>query len=166
MSRSRDTQPTPSRAELAGLVSALQVELAGLKSSFLEAEVQSASLRETVLNLTQENELLKRRIYGNKTERLRTSEVQLTLGDLLDREKQLQKELESKVAEAEAAGKEGEPPPKEVAKRKPKSRRDLSVSKLPRFLLQIVDEELEKTAKGLRIGKSTDQGCLMRGMIT
>ncbi len=150
MSRTRHATPTPSHAELVGLVSALQAELVGLKSSFSEAEAQNASLRETLLNLTHENELLKRRIYGNKTERLRTSEVQLTLGDLLDREKQLQKELESAVAEAEAAGKEGEPPPKEVAKRKPKSRRDLSVSKLPRFLLQIVDEELEKTAK--RIG--------------
>jgi hypothetical protein len=37
-----------------------------------------------VPNLTHENELLKRRIYGNKTERTQTTEPQLTLGNLLD----------------------------------------------------------------------------------
>lgn len=131
-------------------MSALQVELVGLKARFSEAEAQNASLRDTILNLTHENELLKRRIYGNKTERFRTSELQLALGDLLDSEKQLQKELETAVAAAGAAGGKTEPQPDAVAKPKPTGRRDLSTSKLPRFLLEIVDEELEKTAT--RIG--------------
>lgn len=114
-------------------MSALQVELVGLKARFSEAEAQNASLRETILNLTHENELLKRRIYGNKTERFRTSELQLALGDLLDSEKQLQKELETAVAAAGAAGGKTEPQPDAVAKPKPTGRRDLSTSKLPRF---------------------------------
>jgi hypothetical protein len=54
-----------------------------------EREVQNESLRETILNLSHENELLRRRLYGNKTERGHTSELQLTLGSLLDAEKQL-----------------------------------------------------------------------------
>jgi hypothetical protein len=85
---------TPSATELASLVSALQVELVGLKSHVTDGQTQIASLRETVLNLTHENELLKRRLYGNKTERSRTSELQLALGDLLDGEKRLQKQLD------------------------------------------------------------------------
>jgi transposase len=141
-----------SMAELAATVSALQVQLVGVQSRMTESEAQNESLRETIVNLTQENQLLKRRIYGNKTERTQTSELQLSLGNLLDAEKQLQKQLDEAVAKAKADG-NGESnatPPGEKPKAKPTGRRDLSASNLPRFLLEIFDEELEKTAK--RIG--------------
>jgi transposase len=139
-------------AELAAAVSALQVQLVGVQSRMREGEVQNESLRETIVNLTHENQLLKRRIYGNKTERTQTSELQLSLGNLLDAEKQLQKQLDQAVAQAQEDGKaeSGEPSPSEKPKTKPTGRRDLSASKLPRFLLEIFDEALEKTAK--RIG--------------
>jgi transposase len=141
-----------SLAELAATVSALQVQLVGVQSRMRESEVQNESLRETIVNLTHENQLLKRRIYGNKTERTQTSELQLSLGDLLDAEKRLQKELDEAVtkAHAEAATESGGSLPSEKPKSKPTGRRDLSASNLPRFLLEICDEELEKTAK--RIG--------------
>lgn len=133
--------------ELARLVSTLQVEVLGLKMRFSESETRNESLEETVVNLTHENELLKRRIYGNKTEKTRTSELQLTLGDLLDAEKQLQKELDAAVAKAQGSDEAGGAPPADAPKSKPKGRRDLSTSDLPRFLLEIREEELEKTAK-------------------
>src|SRR5688572_11081143 len=99
-----------------------------------ERDVQVDSLQETIVNLAHENELLKRRIYGTRTERLRTSENQLALGTLLDDEKQLQKQLDAAVSEAKAASdasSEHEPPA--AAKAKPKGRRDLLSSDLPRF---------------------------------
>jgi hypothetical protein len=118
-------QPTLSAAELTSLVSTLQVELLGLKSRVSDRETENDSLRETILNLTHENELLKRRIYGNKTERTGTSELQLTLGNLLDDEKLLQKKLDAAVAEAqEGAQKDEEAPANPAAKAKPKGRRD------------------------------------------
>jgi transposase len=143
---------TPSAAELASMVSALQAELVGLKSHITEGQTQIASLRETVLNLTHENELLKRRIYGNKTERTQTSELQLALGNLLDDEKRLQKQLNDAVAAARSGGGDGDEASSGTPKTKPapKGRRDLSVSNLPRFLLEICDEDLEQTCK--RIG--------------
>lgn len=142
---------TPSAAELASLFSALQVELVGLKSHVAERDMQIASLQETVLNLTHENALLKRRAYGNKTERARTNELQLALGDLLKDEKALQKQLDAAVTQAQDPGSDEAPPAEpEKAKAKPKGRRDLSASTLPRFLLEICDEEMEKRCK--RIG--------------
>src|SRR6185503_19076726 len=138
-----------SAAELSVIVSAMQVELAGLKSSITERDTQVDSLRETILNLTHENELLRRRIYGNKTERAHTSELQLTLGDLLDAEKRLQKQLDEAVAKTQADS-GAPPPPNEKERSKPKGRRDLSTSDLPRFQVEILDEELEQT--GRRIG--------------
>jgi len=144
---------TLSLTELAAAVSALQVELVGVKSRLRESELQNEALSETIVNLTHENQLLKRRIYGNKTERLKTSELQLSLGDLLDAEKQLQKELDEAVAKAHAGGNGDSETPKAPAEKqaaKPKGRRDLLESDLPRVLLEICDEDLEKTAK--RIG--------------
>ena len=150
-SPSETATPTLTSAELAALVSTLQVELVGLKSHVTERDVKLESLQATILNLTHENELLKRRIYGNKTERTRTSELQLALGSLLDDETKLQKQLDEAVANARGAGNgDGVAGSSEKSKAKPKGRRDLSTSNLPRFLLEILDEELEKTSK--RIG--------------
>ena len=138
-----------SAAELTALVSGLQAEVVGLKSHVTERDTQIESLRETLLNLSHENELLRRRIYGNKTERGQTSELQMTLGDLLDAEKLLQKQLDEAVAKTRSeSGVEASTSEKE--RTKPKGRRDLSTSDLPRVLVQILDEELEKT--GRRIG--------------
>lgn len=147
---SDESKPTLPLDDLSSLVSALQLEVVGLKARFTESEVRNESLQETIVNLTHENELLKRRIYGNKTERVQTSELQLSLGDLLDAEKQLQKELDAAVAKARAGEPDFPPPATPKTGTKPKGRRDLSTSDLPRVLLQIDDEELEKTAK--RIG--------------
>jgi len=150
---------TLSVQELVGLVSTLQTEVLGLKAQMGERDVQNDSLRETIVNLTHENELLKRRLYGNKTERSNTSELQLTLGDLLKDEKQLQQQLDAAVAEAHKdSGDSGEPTEKPRAK--PKGRRDLSVSNLPKILVEIKDEELEKTGK--RIGFEESRELMFR----
>src|SRR5262245_33496741 len=140
--------------DLAAVVSALQVELVGVKSRMRERDTEVESLRETIVNLTHENQLLKRRVYGNKTERSQTSELQLLLGGLFDAEKPLQKQLDQAVAQATDTqrGDDGTPPPKEEPKRKPAGtgRRDWLVSDLPRSYFEVLDPELEKTAK--RIG--------------
>jgi transposase len=147
------TTSTLSIADVAAAVAALQAELLGVKAQRREDEAQNASLRQTIVELTHENQLLKRRLFGNKTERTQTSELQLALGSLLDDEKQLQKQLDEAVANAAAAGTEGDGTPSrpgEKAKAKPKGRRDLLASGLPQVALEILDPELEKTAT--RIG--------------
>lgn len=146
--RSEAAKPQFSPGELAELVSTLQVEMVGLKTRFAESETRNESLQETIVNLAHENEVLKRRLYGNKTERLKTSEQQLTLGHLLDGEKLLQRELDAAVAQAHASEDAvAETTPAATPTIKPKGRRDLSASTLPRFLLEIRDGELDKTAK-------------------
>lgn len=143
------------------LVSTLQTEVLGIKTRLTESETRNDSLQETIVNLAHENELLKRRLYGNKTERLRTSENQLALGDLLNDEKQLKKQLDDALAKAKAeADQAAPPPPPGAAKAKPKGRRDLSTSDLPQVLLEILDEDLEKTAK--RIGWDVSRQLLFR----
>jgi hypothetical protein len=128
--RPSESKPKLSVEELADLVSTLQTEMSAFKA---ERDVQVDSLQETIVNLAHENELLKRRLYGTKTERLRTSENQLALGDLLNEQKQLQKQLDAAVKKAKSAGDESsEPAPPPAPKAKPKGRRDLLSSDLPR----------------------------------
>jgi transposase len=104
-----EASATISMGDLAAAVSALQVELVGVNSRLREREVETESLRETIVNLSHENQLLKRRIYGNKTERSQTSELQLSLGDLFEAEKQLQQQLGRAVAQANDQGGDGTP---------------------------------------------------------
>jgi transposase len=140
-------------ADLAAAVSALQVELVGVKSRMRERDTEVESLRETIVNLTHENQLLKRRIYGNKTERSQTSELQLSLGGLFEAEKPLQKQLDQAVAQAkDNQTEDGTAPQKVEPKRKPAGtgRRNWLASDLPRSYFEVLDPELEKTAK--RIG--------------
>jgi transposase len=130
--------------DLATQLAALQAELVAIKA---ESTAKVASLEETIGNLAHENALLKRRLYGNKTERSRTSELQLALGELLAGEAKLQGELDAAVGKAKDAI-EPEPKPAQGPRATPKGRRDLSVSKLPRVLVEILDEERE--ASGCR----------------
>ena len=132
------------KEDLATQFAALQAELVAIKA---ESTAKVASLEETIGNLAHENALLKRRLYGNKTERSRTSELQLALGGLLASEAQLQKDLDDAVGKAKDAV-EPEPKPAPGPRATPKGRRDLSVSKLPRVLIEILDEERE--ASGCR----------------
>jgi transposase len=144
--------------DLAVLVSALQVELVSVNSRLHEREIEIGALRETLVNLTHENQLLMRRLCGNKTERMRTSELQLALGSLLDEDTQLQKQLDEAVSNAAAdqpvdgtpSGPSETTNPRETTKAKPQGRRDLLASGLPQVSLEVLDPELEKTAK--RIG--------------
>lgn len=132
-----------SAATMATMLTQLQAELAGFKA---ETAVKVASLEDTITGLAHENTLLKRRLYGNKTERGVTSELQLALGDLLAGEAALQKELDKQVSGANVAA----PPEPEggAGKPRPHGRRNLLASKLPRVVIEIVHEELE--ARGCR----------------
>jgi len=144
--------------EATRLVATLQSELVGVKAA-LNAKV--ASLEETIANLAHENQLLKRRLFGNKTERGHTSEMQLALGDLLATEARLQKELDAAIAQAKKDAGGGAQEPNGAGERpKPRGRRDLLASKLPRFTMEILDEELEEKEGYRRIGFD-DSGQLM-----
>ncbi|MEZ4371475.1 MAG: hypothetical protein R3B07_11650 [Polyangiaceae bacterium] len=64
--------------------------------------------RETIVHLAHENQLLKRRLYGNKTERARTAETQLSFGELLKDEAALDGQLAQVVADAHSAAEASE----------------------------------------------------------
>lgn len=154
----RDEQPpTLSLQELTAIVTGLQVEVQTLKGQVDNRDTTIDSLRETIVGLTHENELYKRRLYGNKTERFQTSELQLSLGDLLSQEGELKKQLDATVNHNTASNEaeSSSDPKREKSRPTPKGRRDLSTSKLPRVLVEILDEALEKTARRIGFDESS-----------
>jgi transposase len=151
---SDSTRPALSVEEQALLLSTLQAELAGLKT---ETAAKVQSLQDTITNLAHENALLKRKLYGNKTERSHTAEAQLGLGDLLAEQRELQKELEAAVEKAKEECDPKDPSPRGRAK--PTGRRDLLASNLPRCVVEVRDEHLEE--QGARLIRFEDSTQLM-----
>lgn len=129
--------------ESAELLALLQAEIAQLRA---EMQAQMARQQETIAALREENQLLLRRLYGNRTERGDTVEAQLSFNDLLEAEKALQKELDE--ARKLAAAFEKKFPEKGGAgddskKSKPSGRRNLAQSSLPRIEVEIEDPRFE-----------------------
>ena len=137
------------REDLARLNTALQAELVAIKAeTTATTTAKVASLEDTITNLAHEIAVLKRRLFGNKTERSHASEAQLALGDLLAAEAQLQRQLDAAIERAKDAI-DPEPAPKppggpdDGVKAMPRGRRDLRTSKLPRCSVEILDHDLE-----------------------
>jgi transposase len=153
------------RKEVAGR----DAHIAALQDLITSLEGKQAALESALVNHANEIEVLKRRLYGPRSERTGTSEMQMTLGDILAEDARLQKQLDTQTkgeasdgkpasqSEATGAGKPAAedhgpagPASNSGARAKPKGRRDLSVSKLPKVVVEFTDPELAK--KGRLIG--------------
>ena len=131
------------------------------KSLITSLEAMILALQSSLVNHASEIELLKRKLFGPRSERSGTNELQLALGDLLKEQQELQKQLDALVekgagdssAPPPASPPAGEPggqpgPPPAAPTRPPsKGRRDLSVSSLPVVEVFLTDPELAKQGK-------------------
>jgi len=124
--------------------------IASLRSTIARFEGQVAALQSALVNHATEIELLKRRLFGPRSERGGTSELQLLLGDMLAQQAALQKQLDDALAKKREGEEAKPPPPPPAARPKPKGRRDLSASSLPTIMVDLTDPELAK--KGRLIG--------------
>jgi transposase len=132
----------PPAEDLAAQLAVLQAELAANQA---EAAAKVATLEDTITNLAHENALLKRRLYGNRTERGQTSELQLALGDLLADEAKLQTELDGALGKTrDALEPAPKPAPPGGPRATPTGRRNLKLSTLPRVVVELLDPARER----------------------
>jgi transposase len=127
--------------------------IAGLQAERAAMAAKVAALEDSLTELAHENALLKRRLFGSKTERGRTSELQLALGDLLAAEAKLQADLDASIEKAQDAAPKAEPG-EGTGKPRPHGRRNLFASNLPRVPVEIRDTALE--AQGARLIRFED----------
>lgn len=135
------------RAELAqrdGVVASLREVVQSL-------EGKVGALESTLRSYAAENELLKRRLFGTKSERTNTSAFQILIASVFPENAALQKELEQELAPGDAGARGGGQPSgtgdggaekKKKPGATPKGRRDLAASDLPRITVDIDDAEL------------------------
>jgi transposase len=148
MSSIADHSDAMSAKVMTTTIAALQAEMV---TKDAEHAAKVAALEESLTDLAHENALLKRRLFGTKTERSQTSELQLALGDLLATEAKLQADLDASVEKAKDAA----PKPESAeGKARPHGRRNLFASKLPRVPVEIRDPALE--AQGARLIRFED----------
>lgn len=134
-----------------------------LREVIASLEGRMAALESALVNHANENEVLKRRLFGPRTERSGTSELQLSLGDLLKQQEELQKKLDEAVrksrdedsAAAASDGDDNSATPKDKpARPTPKGRRNLAESTLPRVRVDLRDGNIEASG-GRLIGWET-----------
>jgi len=134
---------------------ALAAELEKATALVVTLTEERNKLRASHERLRQELELLKRRIFVAKAERIDTQQLEMEFLHKLQALDALDARLEGDV---EAAGSpDNEPPPDDTAKkkRKPKGRRDLSLLDLPETRIEIADpvyEALVEEGKAERAG--------------
>jgi transposase len=141
-------QQREEREQLQALVEAQRNLIASL-------EGKNAALESALIRHADELALLKRKLFGPRSERGGTQEHQLLLRDVLKDEQLIQKHLDDlrrQSAEEGLSDSNGEKPAADEKKRKspPKGRRDLSTSTLDKIVVEIPDSEL--AAKGEFIG--------------
>ncbi len=139
-------------------VEVMAATIAGLQAERAAMAAKVAALEDSLTGLAHENALLKRRLFGTRSERSVTSELQLALGDLLAAEAKLQAELDASVEKAKNAAPKPDPSDG-TGKARPHGRRNLFASKLPRVPVEIRDSALEaQGARFIRFEDSTQLG--------
>jgi transposase len=138
---------------MAATIAGLQAELAAKAAERAAMAAKVAALEDSLTELAHENALLKRRLFGSKTERTRTSELQLALGDLLASEATLQAALDASVEKADDAAPKADRGD-DTGTPRPHGRRNLFASNLPRVAVEIRDAALE--AQGARLIRFED----------
>jgi transposase len=130
-------------------------------------EGKLSALQSTLLATIAENELLKRKLYGTKSERTNTSEFQLLIAGLFPENEALRDALTGALTPGDS-GKDGDDGDNAKTGRDkkpratPKGRRDLSASDLPKVVCKIEDEELAKQGRVMKY-ESTYELLHLRG---
>lgn len=158
-------EPAPSvdalQARIQALESALAVERKALEAERALVEKLTAErdqLRSSHERLRLELELLKRRIFVAKAERVDTQQLELEFAEKLAELTRLDQQLAAQLAEEEATG--GSSAGRDKGKSKPKGRRDLRDANLPEERIELADPVLEEmVARGAAERLGYEESC-------
>jgi hypothetical protein len=133
--------------DMRGTIDSQRGTIAALQQLNLSLQGQLDALKRSLATVANENTILLHRLTGSKSERIKTSELQLALGDLLDQQKELQKQLDALTGQGDEEQAPAPPKRPKPPARPGQGRRDLSASSLPRVIVPVIDPELEKQGK-------------------
>ena len=137
----------PSASSSASQVRSAEERIVELEAKLAALTVERDTLRLAYRNAQQELELLRRRLFLAKAERLDTTQLELELGHKLAALDALSLQLGTPNPQAPSAGAGSTSPRDPGAKRKPTGRRDLSELELPEDRIELTDPMLEGRAE-------------------
>ena len=134
----------------------LAARVAELESTLAAVTAERDKLRRAYEQLKEHLELLRRRIFVAKAERIDVTQLQLEFADTQAKLDALAKQIEdapTTTAAIEVAADDGAPPPAAKPRSKPTGRRNLAAEDMPEERIEILDPALEGIAE--RIGFET-----------
>jgi transposase len=153
-SNASSSQSTEERVrELETALAAERAALAAERAALAALTIERDTLRLAYRNAQQELELLRRRLFVAKAERLDTTQLEMELGhklaalDALNQQLGISNPGGAPSAEGGAGGAGSTSPRSPGSKRKPKGRRDLREVNLPEERIELTDPVLEASAK-------------------
>ncbi len=133
----RESTSTTGMEQALARIALLEEALLAEREARRQVEAERDRMRAAYRELSIAMELLRRRIFAAKAERIDTAQLELEL-------EHKSKELDALVGELDGGAPEPPPPPKEKTRRKPTGRRDLSKSDLPEERVEVTDPEMER----------------------
>jgi transposase len=144
---------TLDRQQLVARVADLEASLATTRTTLAQVTAERDKLRRAYEQLKEQLELLRRRIFVAKAERIDTAQLELEFAETRAKLDALAKQIDDAAAAATAtdvASDPAAPPPAAKQRRKPTGRRNLADEDLPVERVEIVDPALDGQAE--RIG--------------
>jgi transposase len=150
-----DTTTPPSDAQ-----DALAQRIVLLEAKLAAVTAERDALRRAYAQLKEQLELLRRRIFAAKAERIDVAQLELEFADTKKKLDALAKQLDEPAAPPESSPPPPLPPPPAPPKprSKPSGRRDLFTADLPEERIEILDPALEATAERIGFEESTRLG--------
>ena len=142
---------TLDRQQLVDRVAHLEAALAGTQTTLAKVTAERDKLRRAYEQLKEQLELLRRRIYVAKAERVDVRQLEIEFAETQAKLDALATQLADDAASAtDSASSPADPPPPTKTRSKPTGRRNLADEDLPEERVEILDPALEGEAE--RIG--------------
>jgi transposase len=142
---------TLDRQQLVDRVAHLEAALAGTQTTLAKVTAERDKLRRAYEQLKEQLELLRRRIYVAKAERVDVRQLEIEFAETQAKLDALASQLADDAASAtDSASNPADPPPPTKTRSKPTGRRNLADEDLPEERVEILDPALEGEAE--RIG--------------
>jgi transposase len=151
---------TPERQRIAQL----ERDLAEVRSQLQDTQGALSRLRQAYTRALEQLQLLRRRLFVAKAERVDTRAEQLAFDTMFAQVHTLEKALEAAEQNTASSDSDGGGARKDKPTRKPKGRRDLDESALPERRVEILDPELEGRAERIGFEESSRLGYERGGM--
>lgn len=133
----RESTSTTGMEQALAKIALLEEALLAEREARRQVEAERDRVRAAYRELSIAMELLRRRIFAAKAERIDTAQLELEL-------EHKSKELDALVGQLDGGAPEPPAAPKEKTRRKPTGRRDLSKSDLPEERVEVTDPEMER----------------------